>query len=282
LTHDRHWLGFLEKALGARRVVALEPSAPCAAGPGAAAGDLLFVPAGARLERLPPGAVAWAAVADDIDDGCACWRAPFRLRPAPGTATGALAVHGPPVAEQVAAQIAAIASDDRARAPGDPLPDEAGRALRALALARRSRRALELGTGDGAGSLWLASALDATGGHLVTIERDSARWTRARAHARRAGLEHVLDARLGEAERLLSRLEGRYDLVVLDAERERRAEHLLAVMPRCRRGALIVSPGAVAHAAALARYQALVRTHVGLAAEHTIAAGHGLGLALLA
>jgi predicted O-methyltransferase YrrM len=173
-----------------------------------------------------------------------------------------------------------IAELSRRTRPLEPVGEDVGRLLYLLVRLIRPRRVLEVGTGAGAAALWLAVTLRRPGGHLVTIERDSARWTMAQRHVREAGLADLVDLRLGEAERVLPRLEGRFDLVFLDEAPEDRAGHLEVLLPRLASGALVVSHGGLRQPAALARVNALLATHPAIAAHYSLAAGDGLALAV--
>ena len=102
-----------------------------------------------------------------------------------------------------------------------------GRLLHMLCKLVSARRALEVGTFCGYGSLWLASALGAEG-ELVTVERDPAAASVARAHLARAAEEHPTwaNVRLVEADRAqaLAQLAAQrpepFDLVYLDADKK--------------------------------------------------------------
>src|SRR5690349_10448285 len=52
----------------------------------------------------------------------------------------------------------------------------------------RRTRLLEIGTSNGYSTIWLASAARATGGRLLSIDRDAAKQALADANLRRAGL----------------------------------------------------------------------------------------------
>ena len=60
--------------------------------------------------------------------------------------------------------------------------------LGVLVRATRARRVLELGTSNGYSTIWLADAVEATGGALTSVELDPARTALARADLGRAGL----------------------------------------------------------------------------------------------
>jgi len=243
--------------------------------------DLLHVLAGAGVAGLPSRASAWFDRASDAPEFPGHWTARFALSAAPTSVVGAFVVPGPdptPVSGRRRMLSGATATSVT---PNDPLPPAAADALYALVRARRGRRVLELGTGDGAAALMLGDALRHTGGELITVERDSARLTKARKHLQRSGLSAVVHPRLGEFQRIVPDLSGGFDMVLFDADPLERLGQLELVLPLCRRGSLLVSRGAVARAARLALYQAGIRTHPAVGPQIVIAAGDGLGLAIV-
>lgn len=293
---------FLAAALGARPIVVVVPPEPGSDGEPLAdslgdarvvtsdtydpvarhGGTLVVVRAGAAVSRIPSGGMVLAERADGIAPDAPGFATGLPLANAPGGPVLTLAVDtdGPPAAIQE--ELAALALSSQRIAPCDPIPAAGGSLLYALAWARRSVRALEIGTGAGAAALWLATALAPAGGRLVSIERDSARHAEAAKRLRRCGLAHVVDLRLGDAERVLRRVEGRFDLVFLDADPLSRADHLGWTLRRVGSGALVVSRGSIAHAHELRDYHAFLRTLAAVKADITVAAADGLSLALLA
>ncbi len=141
------------------------------------------------------------------------------------------------------------------------IPPEAGRFLHVLALAIGARHALEVGTSNGYSAVWLATALQATGGRLVTVERDSGKAKMARKNLRAAGLEERVEVVIGDAGRVLRRLRGPFDLVFFDASKEDQLDHLRLVWDQIAAGGVIVSDNALTHVAELAPYTAYLRSH---------------------
>lgn len=203
--------------------------------------------------------------------------------PAVGAPTFALAMAGAvPAALEAAAQAVETRSQrDRPLAPVSP---EVGRLLYLLARARRARNALEIGAGAGASTLWLAAGLRQPGGRLVAIDRDSARRTLALGGLQKAGLTALVEYRLGVAERLLARLSGRFDLVLLDETAEDREGHLIRLFdgghlsPR----AMIFSHGGQAEASSLSRAHARLQVQPTVTATVSLGAGGGLFVAVTA
>ncbi len=59
-----------------------------------------------------------------------------------------------------------------------------------------------------------------TGGKLITIEIDESRYRKAVDNFRKSGLSEYIDARLANAHALVPRLQGPFDFVFSDADKE--------------------------------------------------------------
>ncbi|MBI1801031.1 MAG: class I SAM-dependent methyltransferase, partial [Chloroflexi bacterium] len=119
------------------------------------------------------------------------------------------------------------ARDRREREEGLPpaqrmraLVPEAGRFIHMLILAGQCRRVLEIGTSYGYSTLWLASAAQAMGGRVETIELSPERAAAAQEHFRRAGLSEFIQATQGDAKIEVARRDGPYDLIFIDDEKD--------------------------------------------------------------
>src|SRR3989440_781892 len=96
---------------------------------------------------------------------------------------------------------------------GLPLVDaEVGALLRVLATAVRAARILEIGTAIGYSGIWLAGALP-PGGMLLTMEMDSERARVARENFARAGFADRATVVIGDAQRMLAKMSGPFDLI---------------------------------------------------------------------
>lgn len=105
----------------------------------------------------------------------------------------------------------------RADADGVAAPATATLALlRVLAAAVRARRVFDIGTGYGLTALSVALELPADG-LLFTVERDPVRAAVARDAFDRAGVAGRVNVMLGEAARLVHKVAGPFDLIVVDA-----------------------------------------------------------------
>jgi predicted O-methyltransferase YrrM len=107
-----------------------------------------------------------------------------------------------------------------------------GEFLRDLIIRDKYTRALEIGTSTGHSGIWIAWAMSRTGGKLVTIEIDGARYEKALANFRAAGLEGFVDARLGDAHELVPLLEGPFDFVFVDADKDWYQNYFKMLLPK--------------------------------------------------
>lgn len=122
-----------------------------------------------------------------------------------------------------------------------PLIDAAvGGLLRVLATSIGATRILEIGTAIGYSGIWLAGALPA-GGMLLTIERDVDRARLAREHFARAGLANRVSILLGDAQRMLAKVAGPFDLIFQDGDKAFYEPALNRLVDLLRPGGLLVT-----------------------------------------
>jgi len=106
-----------------------------------------------------------------------------------------------------------------------------GDLLHLLARVTQTRQILELGTATGYSAIYLARACETLDGRLVTLEMEQTLAARARTNFQRAGLEHRIDLIVGNALDEMSTMNGPFDLISLDIDKE----FYLDVLTDCRR-----------------------------------------------
>ncbi len=122
-----------------------------------------------------------------------------------------------------------------------PLIDaEVGALLRVLATAIGARRVLEIGTAIGYSGIWLAGALPADG-MLITMELDQERARVARGNFARAGLAERVSVVVGDAQRMLAKMSGPFDLVFLDCDKKFYSPLLDRLVALLRPGGLLIT-----------------------------------------
>jgi predicted O-methyltransferase YrrM len=129
-----------------------------------------------------------------------------------------------------------------------------GKMLWLLARLRGARRILELGTLGGYSTIWLARALPEDG-RLITLELSPAYAEVARANIARAGLEHLVEQRVGAAIETLPQLadegQGPFDLIFLDADKASYPDYLPWTLELSAPGTLIIADNLVRGGAVL-------------------------------
>lgn len=126
--------------------------------------------------------------------------------------------------------------------PYDVSPAQ-GKLLHLLARMQEARNILEVGTLGGYGSVWLARAL-ADDGHLITLEIDPGHAEVARRNLDMAGLAEKVQVMTGDALDSLAQIYANghppFDLVFIDADKERNAEYFSWAMELVRNGGLVI------------------------------------------
>jgi predicted O-methyltransferase YrrM len=112
------------------------------------------------------------------------------------------------------------------------VPTADGKVLFDLVLENGYTKALEIGTSTGYSAIWIAWALSKTGGTLITIEIDEGRYRKAIKNFEEAGLSEFIDARLADAHELVPVLEGPFDFVFVDADKNWYTNYFEAVLPK--------------------------------------------------
>ena len=112
------------------------------------------------------------------------------------------------------------------------VPERDGKFLYDLIIENQYKNALEIGTSTGHSAIWIAWALSKTGGKLITIEIDEGIYNRALANFEEAGLSEYIDARLANAHELVKTLEGPFDYVFCDADKDWYTQYFIDVAPK--------------------------------------------------
>ena len=115
-----------------------------------------------------------------------------------------------------------------------------GAFLRLLVRLSRARRVLEIGTFTGYSALVMAEGLP-PGGRLVTCDIDPEATAMARRFWARSPHGGKIELRLGPALKTLRKLKGGFDLAFIDADKVNYGRYWEAVVPKMRRGGLIVA-----------------------------------------
>lgn len=132
--------------------------------------------------------------------------------------------------------------DSRSRTWRDAnVPYADGQLLYEIIIKNKYTRALEIGTSTGHSATWIAWALSKTGGKLITIEIEESRYKQALENFKEAGLSEYIDARLANAHDLVEELEGPFDFIFSDADKDWYTNYFKALAPKLSVGGCYVT-----------------------------------------
>jgi predicted O-methyltransferase YrrM len=116
------------------------------------------------------------------------------------------------------------------------VPRSDGKVLYDLIIKNNYKNALEIGTSTGHSAIWMAWALSKTGGKLITLEIDEYRYKQALENFKKAGLNNYIETRLGDAHEIVPKLEGPFDFIFVDADKEWYPRYLKLLLPKLKKG----------------------------------------------
>ncbi len=140
-----------------------------------------------------------------------------------------------------------LASSAAAGLPPINVSPMQGKFLHLLARIHGARNILEIGTLAAYSTIWLARALPDRAGRLITLEADPKHAQIARANIDKAGLNAVVEVRLGKeidslptllAEQTSGR--PRFDLIFIDADKTSTADYFTWALKLSRPGTVII------------------------------------------
>jgi predicted O-methyltransferase YrrM len=127
------------------------------------------------------------------------------------------------------------------------VPEVDGKVLYDLIVKNKYTRAVDIGTSTGHSAIWMAWALSKTGGKLITIEIDKGRHQKALENFQKAGLSDYIDARLADAHQLVGELQGPFDFVFSDADKDWYINYFIALAPKLEVGGCFAAHNVLSH-----------------------------------
>lgn len=129
----------------------------------------------------------------------------------------------------------------------DVAPNQ-GKFLHLLARIQGARSILEIGTLGGYSTIWLARALPADG-RLITLEYDPKHAEVAQSNITRAGLDQIVEVKVGLALDSLIQLhkedQGPFDFIFIDADKKGNPDYFQWALKLSRKGTVIITDNVV-------------------------------------
>ncbi len=152
---------------------------------------------------------------------------------------------------------------------------DAAKLLSILAVSNKARNIVEVGSGVGYSTLWLAYAASLTGGKVLACELDPAKADLLRANIEQAGMSAWVEILVGDARDLLRQRDEPVDFLFLDAKKDLYETYFDVVYKRMGMGAMIVADNVVSHADELLDFITYMQNHPSLESV-SVPLGRGL------
>jgi predicted O-methyltransferase YrrM len=172
--------------------------------------------------------------------------------------------------------------DERERLRGVPasqqiqiLDSASAKFISITAIAHKAKTIVEVGSGVGYSTLWLAYAASVTGGKVISCEIDLTRAGEARANLTRANLANYVEVLTGDARDVLRQRNEPVDLLFIDGASGQYETYFDVVYKRMGVGAMIIADDVVDNENELADYVTYVQNHPNLESV-TVPLGRGL------
>lgn len=156
------------------------------------------------------------------------------------------------------------------------VPDAVGQLLYLTARAIDAKQVVEFGTSFGISAIYLAAAMRDTGGRFVGSETEPHKITVARQNLDRAGLSAWAEVRAGDARETFRDLPSPVDLVLLDGWKDLYLPMLKLLMPKLRKGSVIIADNIHTFKKGLAPYVAFVENPAHGFQSTTLPLGSGI------
>jgi len=154
-----------------------------------------------------------------------------------------------------------------------------GQILRKVIQEIKPKHILEIGTLVGYSTILMGRELESNA-RLVTIEIDSEKAKTAEENIRRAEISPTVKILVGDANDILPRLEGLFDLVFIDADKSEYLNYLKLVENKLHKGSVIVADNVKIAANQMRNYLKYVRFSGKYSSRYVPVSGDGLEISI--
>ncbi|MEZ4909698.1 MAG: class I SAM-dependent methyltransferase [Saprospiraceae bacterium] len=115
-----------------------------------------------------------------------------------------------------------------------------GNFLKLICTLKSPKYVLEIGTFTGYSAVCMAEAMT-DDSKLITIEINEEIAQHAQKFLKNPSVSHIIDAKVGDAMEIIPKLQDDFDLVFIDADKERYLQYYELIVPKCSKGAIIIA-----------------------------------------
>jgi caffeoyl-CoA O-methyltransferase len=115
-----------------------------------------------------------------------------------------------------------------------------GRLLLQLASLTQARKVFELGSGFGYSAMWFSKGVQ-PGARIICTDGSQENAVMAKAFFKQAGIEALVDFRVGDALSLLDAESGSFDIILNDIDKHEYPQAFRKAVPRLRKGGLLIT-----------------------------------------
>jgi predicted O-methyltransferase YrrM len=134
-----------------------------------------------------------------------------------------------------------------------------GKILDEMVLKYKPKKVLEIGTLVGYSAIRMGRLLP-KGAKMTCVEKDAVIAAVARGNIAKAGLDDVIEVKVGDAREVIPTLPGLYDMVFIDAEKVEYLSYLRLVEEKLPKGGVVIADNVKRFATEVQDYLAYVRT----------------------
>lgn len=143
---------------------------------------------------------------------------------------------------------AVLANNQQANLPPIDVAPNQGKLLQLLLWMRKGKRVLEIGTLGAYSTIWMAHVLPEDG-KLITLELDPHHAAIAHRNLELAGLDHLVEIRVGDAllqlEKMKVEEEGPFDFIFIDADKPNNPSYLKYALQLSHPGTVIIGDNVI-------------------------------------
>lgn len=163
----------------------------------------------------------------------------------------------------------------RTRSDAWQIPLVEAEMLHQIALSMKAQLIVEVGTSYGFSGLFWGAALQHTGGHLHTIDKDPKKYDASKLTFTKCGLNDRITNHLGDAHDVLKVVPGEIDIAFIDADKPACRAYFDRLWPKIRVGGCVLTDNVVSHREQMKDYIACLRGRED-ACSAEVAVGNGV------